>query len=154
MVIKRHVCTSHVQHTRWTPTQLQPNEFTGIGQLMATVEAMQWDQTQNFITQCFVPINRGGQIYFSAIATTFTPSHHLAQFRASSPLKLTLILSSSTCPLYVFFGLPRCHGPFTSSINTLLRTWSPSFLKTCPYQHIPFTFASCSTNSSNPSIFL
>lgn len=79
-------------------------------------------------------------------------SHHLAWILVSSLLKPTLPISSSTCPLYVFFGRPCFCGSFTLNSSTLLRMWSLFLLKACPYHCTPFVFASCSTDSSSPSI--
>ena len=62
----------------------------------------------------------------------YTPTFHFDRQRASSHLKPTFTLSSSTCFFHVHFGLPFFLWPSTSKSNALLRTWPSSLLKTRP----------------------
>ena len=100
----------------------------------------------------FIPINGGGGIYPTLTATSPTPTLHLAQFKASSFSKPTLLLSFSTCVFHFFFGRPCFLLPFTSDSNAFLKT-CPSSLNTCPNHLTPFTFAIWTTVSLHSVIF-
>ena len=77
----------------------------------------------------FVPVNGGGRIHPTLTAISPTPTLHLAQFKASSFSKPTLLLSCSTCIFHVFFGYPCFLLPFTSNSNAFLKTCASSLYR-------------------------
>ena len=100
----------------------------------------------------FIPIKGGGWIYPNLTAISLTPTLYLAQFKASSFSKPTLLLYFSTWVFHIFFGCPRFLLPFTSNSNVFLKTCPSSLLNTCPYHFTLFAFAIWTTVSFNPNI--
>ena len=90
------------------------------------------------------PKSEGGQIHLNPAAILLRPTLHLERQSASSPLKPTFTLSSSTCFLHVLFGLPFFLWPSTSKSNALLNTW--------PHQQTLFAIANWSIASFKPSM--
>ena len=79
------------------------------------------------------PTSEGSQIHLKLVVIWLTPTIHFYQQNTSSLLKLTFILSSSSCFLHVLFSLNFFLKLSTSKLNALLNTW--------PYQRTVFSIA-------------
>ena len=98
------------------------------------------------------PTSEGGQIHCNTASIRFMPTLHFNQQRASSLLKLTFTLSSSTCFFHVIFGLSFFLWPSTTRSNALLKMWPSSLLNTWPYQWTLFARDNWSMVSYKPSM--
>ena len=86
------------------------------------------------------------------MAIWITPTNQIDWQSASSLLKPTITLSSSTCFFHVHSDIPFFLWPSTSKSNALLKTWPSSLLNTWPYQQTLFAIANWSIVLSKPNI--
>ena len=95
------------------------------------------------------PTRVGGQIHFNLVGIRLTSTIHFDRQSASSLLKPTFILSSSTCFFHVLFNLYSFHCPSASKINAInqnMTILSPKNIATLPSLSPP---TSCSGSSSS-----
>lgn len=115
----------------------------------------------------FVPINEIDQIYFNAIATALSPSHHLAQIWGIHPSETNLshspppCLLQSTSPSWSIHFKPQRfsseHAPpfaSTHAHTTTRHSCSPAIPRTPPTPASPSTPHSSSYQTAPLRIFL
>ena len=91
-------------------------------------------------------------IHINPAAIWLTPTLHIDRQSASSLLKPTFTLSSSTSFFHVLLGLPFFLWTSTPKCNALLKTWPSSLLNTWPYQWTLLAITNRSMASLKPNM--